>query len=143
MVLIISPVHIGTRLKRLRLARQLSQRALAKKVGVSQAFIGQLETGTEDNPTLATLRKLAKALKVTPSTLLADERDRAMANLDRVIKRAQKLDRRVAFNALLEESTTRRLSLSERTRFLTVIMAKTASGEITPQEARKLTKSLG
>ena len=41
--------------------RALAARACEEGAGVSQAFIGQLETCTEDNPTLATLRKLAKA----------------------------------------------------------------------------------
>lgn len=63
-------MHVGKHIKRFRLARGLSQRALAAKVGVSHAFIAQLETGTEDNPTLATLRKLAKALKVSAGELV-------------------------------------------------------------------------
>jgi transcriptional regulator with XRE-family HTH domain len=56
--------------KRLRTRRGLTQIELAKRVKVSQAFIAQLETGEQDNPTLATLRRLAKALKCTVSELV-------------------------------------------------------------------------
>ncbi len=56
--------------KRLRLARGLTQIELAKQTQVSQGFIAQLETGTQDNPTLATVRRLAKALKVSVGELV-------------------------------------------------------------------------
>lgn len=56
--------------KHLRTQRSLTQIALAKKARVSQAFIAQLETGAETNPTLDTLRRLAKALKVTVAELV-------------------------------------------------------------------------
>jgi transcriptional regulator with XRE-family HTH domain len=57
-------------LKALRTARGLTQTALAKKLKMKQAYIAQLESGAEDNPTLATLRRLAKALKVTVAELV-------------------------------------------------------------------------
>ena len=50
--------------KALRTKRQLNQTALAKRVGVSQAYIAMLEKGAHVNPTLRLLTKLAKALKV-------------------------------------------------------------------------------
>lgn len=56
--------------KRLRTQRGLTQMELAKKTKVSQAFIAQLETGEQDNPTLDTLRRLAKALRVRVTELL-------------------------------------------------------------------------
>lgn len=56
--------------KRLRTQRGLTQIALAKKTHVSQAFIAQLETGEQDNPTLTTLRRLAKALNTTVGKLV-------------------------------------------------------------------------
>ncbi len=55
---------LGKKIKKLRLERSLSQIALAKRAGVSQPYIVALEKGRE-NPTLHTLMKLAKALKVT------------------------------------------------------------------------------
>lgn len=48
----------------------LSQRALAKLVGVSDAYITQLETRERINPSLDVLKKLAKALKVTVAELV-------------------------------------------------------------------------
>ena len=56
--------------KQLRARRGLTQAALAQRAKVSQAFIAQLETGVEDNPTLITLRRLAKALKVRVGELV-------------------------------------------------------------------------
>ncbi len=44
-----------------RLANKLSQRALAKKLGTSQAVVSRLETMTA-NPTLSLLQRVAKAL---------------------------------------------------------------------------------
>ena len=58
------------KLKALRTARGLTQMELAKKMEMKQTYIAQLETGTEDNPTLATLKKLAKALKTTVGKLV-------------------------------------------------------------------------
>jgi transcriptional regulator with XRE-family HTH domain len=57
------------RLKALREQRELSQAALAEKVGVSREYIARLETGRHDPP-LSTLEKLAKALKVKLGRLL-------------------------------------------------------------------------
>jgi transcriptional regulator with XRE-family HTH domain len=57
-------------LKALRTARGLTQVELAKKMKRKQAYIAQLESGTENNPTLDTLRRLAKALKVTVAELV-------------------------------------------------------------------------
>jgi transcriptional regulator with XRE-family HTH domain len=58
------------RLKRLRKARKhMSQRELARRAGLSRAYVSRLEIGRHD-PTLSTLVKLAKALRVRVSKLL-------------------------------------------------------------------------
>jgi len=57
-------------LKTLRTARGLTQTALGKKATMQQTYIAQLESGVEDNPTLAMLKRLAKALKVTVAALV-------------------------------------------------------------------------
>jgi transcriptional regulator with XRE-family HTH domain len=57
------------RLKRLRAERKMSQAGLAEKSGVSREYIARLELGQQD-PTLGTLEKLAKALKVKVGRLL-------------------------------------------------------------------------
>jgi predicted transcriptional regulator len=47
----------------------LTQAALAKKSGVSRAYLARLEMGRHDPP-LSRLRKLAKALKVSVADLV-------------------------------------------------------------------------
>ena len=47
----------------------MTQDALAKKAGVSRAYLSRLEMGRHDPP-LSRLRKLAKALKVPIEKLL-------------------------------------------------------------------------
>lgn len=56
--------------KALRIKRKLNQTDLAKRAGVTQAYIAMLEKGTNVNPTLALLTKLAKALRVTVAKLV-------------------------------------------------------------------------
>lgn len=58
---------IGQRLRRLRLERGLSQRALAEP-GVSYAYISRIEAGTRQ-PSVKALRKLAPKLGVSPDYL--------------------------------------------------------------------------
>lgn len=56
-------------IKNLRLERNWSQAELAKKAGLSQSYIHDLETGTK-TPTIRTLEKLAKALQVPIDELI-------------------------------------------------------------------------
>lgn len=58
-------------LKQIRTARGLTQVALANRMKVKQPYIAQLETGVERNPSLHTLRRLAKALKVSVAELVS------------------------------------------------------------------------
>ncbi len=48
----------------------LSQLALAKKSGVAQGYISALEAGEKQNPGIAVLKKIAKALRVPVADLL-------------------------------------------------------------------------
>jgi transcriptional regulator with XRE-family HTH domain len=57
-------------IKQRRTELGLSQRELAKRVGVSDAYITQLETRERINPSLDVLRRLAKALKVSVAELV-------------------------------------------------------------------------
>ncbi len=57
------------KLRQLREAKGLSQRALAKKAGISREYVLRLEAARQD-PTLGTLEKLAKALGVSVTELL-------------------------------------------------------------------------
>ncbi|MHC9064027.1 helix-turn-helix transcriptional regulator [Nitrospira sp. CMX1] len=60
---------LAKRLKELRAQKGLTQLQVAKKAGLTLAYIGRLETGHYD-PQLSTLRKLARALGVTASDLV-------------------------------------------------------------------------
>jgi transcriptional regulator with XRE-family HTH domain len=57
------------RIKQLRAERGWSQDTLAAKAGLARAYIARLEIGRHD-PSLSTLAKLAKALKVTVGELV-------------------------------------------------------------------------
>jgi transcriptional regulator with XRE-family HTH domain len=60
---------LAMRLKRLREHRGFTQQQLAKKSGMSHGYLARLELGMHD-PSLSTLAKLAKALRVPVTTLL-------------------------------------------------------------------------
>ena len=55
-------VALAQKISELREKKHLRQVDLAKRLGVSQQFISQIETGQERNLTLETLLKIAKSL---------------------------------------------------------------------------------
>lgn len=61
--------NLGNRVREFRMLRGLGVRALASLAGVSSSFVSQLENG-RTNASIASLRKLASALGVTPAELL-------------------------------------------------------------------------
>jgi len=63
--------RFGKQLQRLRTGRSLTQEQLAVNVGLSRTFITRLELGQHD-PTLSTLVRLAKALRVSVTDLLGE-----------------------------------------------------------------------
>lgn len=68
----VSPLRL--RLKELREARGLSQRALADMAGVSNSTIARIETDSLRNVTLDMVEKLSDALGVTPAALIEHTR---------------------------------------------------------------------
>ena len=62
----LSPTHVklGQKIKELRSKHSLTQEDLAYKVGIDRSYIGFVERG-EKNPTLSTLMKIARALKIS------------------------------------------------------------------------------
>ena len=64
------PRRLGRVLKELRETRGLTQDQLAKKAKVARPYITMLEGGVKRNPSLAALRRIAKALKVEVGDLL-------------------------------------------------------------------------
>lgn len=61
---------VGDRLKKLRLARKLSQEQVAKMVGVKQGSYTQLETGKTKTPRASNLTKYARLYEVDPEWLM-------------------------------------------------------------------------
>jgi transcriptional regulator with XRE-family HTH domain len=55
--------------RRIRGKKNLSQKALADKVGISVSYVSMLERG-QRSPPLETVEKVAKALGVAPALLL-------------------------------------------------------------------------
>ena len=62
----VSATHIklGQKIRKIRLESELTQEDLAFKIGVDRSYMGFIERG-EKNPTLSTLIKIAKALRVS------------------------------------------------------------------------------
>ena len=60
-----------TRLRAIREGKGVSLRGLKKTAGVAVATLARIEAGGYD-PRLSTLRKLAKALKVTVAELIGE-----------------------------------------------------------------------
>jgi len=58
-------------LKHIRETQSLSQRALAKAAGITQAALFRLESGATDSR-LSTLRALAKVLNVTVAEIIGE-----------------------------------------------------------------------
>jgi DNA-binding XRE family transcriptional regulator len=65
-------VHLGARLRDVRLRSGLSLREVARQLGVSPSFVSQLENG-KSQPSVATLYSLAQLLEVSIDELFAVE----------------------------------------------------------------------
>jgi transcriptional regulator with XRE-family HTH domain len=63
--------RFGKQLQRLRIRRGLTQEQLGVTAGLSRTFLGRLELGQHD-PSLSTLVRLAKALRVSVTELLGE-----------------------------------------------------------------------
>jgi transcriptional regulator with XRE-family HTH domain len=66
----VSPKRIGGVIKRLRESKGLSQKALATRAKVTDAYIAMIETGKRKNPSLPVLRRIAQVLGVPVTELL-------------------------------------------------------------------------
>ncbi len=63
-------MKFGNNLRALRLKRKISQEHLAESADLHKNMVGLLERGLR-NPSLVTIVKLAKALKVEPAKFFA------------------------------------------------------------------------
>ena len=62
--------NIANNLRKLRKAKGLSQERLARLANVANNTIVKIEAGKNKNPTLDTLKKIAKALEVSVDDLI-------------------------------------------------------------------------
>ena len=65
--------QVGRRVRGLRRARGLTQAALGERCGLHRTFVGSVERG-ERNVAVLSLRRMARALRVTPADLLPPRR---------------------------------------------------------------------
>ena len=63
-------IQFGKIVKSLREERGLSQEILADRADLNRSYVGEVERGTA-MPSLGTVTKIAKALNLSPSNLLA------------------------------------------------------------------------
>jgi len=64
-----SAKKLAQNMKRIRLAKQMSQGDICRKLGLDRAYISNVESGKR-NPTLSTIEKIAQALEVSVNELL-------------------------------------------------------------------------
>lgn len=62
-------IKIGKSIRKIREEKAITQEQLALDAGLNRAYIGYIERG-ERNPTLKTIEKIAKILKVSTKKLL-------------------------------------------------------------------------
>ena len=60
---------LGNNLKKIRTSKGITQGDIARSLEVGRGYISNVENG-KTNPTLSTISKLAKALRVTTNELL-------------------------------------------------------------------------
>ncbi len=65
-----SPKRLGRVIKTLREANGLTQVELSKRARVGRTYLTKLETGAKINPSLAILKRLARAIGVPVTALL-------------------------------------------------------------------------
>jgi transcriptional regulator with XRE-family HTH domain len=66
-------MKLSTRIRQLRYAKGWGPDDLASRANISRTALYQIESGRTGLPRAATLRRIARALGVTPENLLADE----------------------------------------------------------------------
>ena len=64
-----SAKKLGKNMKKIRLAKGMTQGDICRKLEVDRAYISNIESGNK-NPTLSTITNLAKALNVSVDELL-------------------------------------------------------------------------
>lgn len=69
-------MRLGDALRRLRVAKGLTQTELARRAKITSEYVSLLESHAKANPSLQVLQRLAKALGVSVAELLEKGRTR-------------------------------------------------------------------
>ncbi len=100
-------IHVGGRLRRLRLAKAMTLMDLQSAAGVSTAHISEIERG-HTSPTIFTLERIATALGIDVAELLSPERDEPVA----VVRGADRTTVAIADGVVMEPLSTGRRTTS-------------------------------
>jgi transcriptional regulator with XRE-family HTH domain len=65
-----TPRRLATVIRELREREKLTQEELAKRAKVARGYLAKLEVGHSKNPSIATMKRLARALGVPVTELL-------------------------------------------------------------------------
>ena len=74
-------MDLGTKIKKARIEKGLTQEALGKIVGVQKSAIAKYENGRVVNIKRSTMQKIASALNIRPSELLFEKSPEETADL--------------------------------------------------------------
>jgi transcriptional regulator with XRE-family HTH domain len=85
-------LQLGTRIRSLRQARQLTLRELSERAGVTESFLSQVEREVA-TPSIASVQRIARGLDLSIAQLFAEE-----ASAGRVVRREAR--RRVSYPGL-------------------------------------------
>ena len=90
-------IHIGKKIKYLRLRQQKTQQQIADECGISKSLLSKIENG-QTSSAIATLAKIAKALNVSLSWLLEDKPEQDIVLLHRNQRRAKIGDEHMGYS---------------------------------------------
>jgi transcriptional regulator with XRE-family HTH domain len=82
----------GQRLRKFRMAKNLSLQQLADAVGASKAHVWDLETGKTKNPSLSLLTEFSRALGVSIKALVGETEDTEDSTLAPLFRDLRGLD---------------------------------------------------
>jgi transcriptional regulator with XRE-family HTH domain len=118
-----SQLQLGTRIRSLRQARQLTLRELSERAGVTESFLSQVEREVA-TPSIASVQRIAHGLDLSIAQLFAEEASRG-----RVVRRAER--RHVSYPGLKAVDEFLTTNLAGR---LQVILSTIAPGGGTGEE---------
>lgn len=101
-------LNIGARLKVVRTARRLSQRELARKSGVTNGLISQIEQN-QSSPSVSSLKRILDAIPMSLSEFFADD----FSQTQQVFYRAEDLHEINPFKSFPESGVSGGISLRQ------------------------------